>query len=82
MNKLVSDILEHIRMISGNNLIAGSVNYFLENNDMTADAIIEMAKQLQDQIKDNPKMMQEVLSADNYEFFSTCDLMPILNKVA
>ncbi|MBC7721934.1 MAG: hypothetical protein H7068_07900 [Pedobacter sp.] len=75
MNKSISEILDHIRLISGNNLIAGSVNYFLKNGDFTTNSILNMANQLKDQINDNPEMMQKLLSTDNYNFFSNWTLI-------
>ena len=82
MSNPYSEILKHIRMVSGNNLIAVSVKFFLDENDMTSGAIFEITKQLQDQIRDNPQMMRKVLNTNCYEFFSNYDLMPLINKVA
>ena len=69
MNRHIKQILGQIQTISGNNLIAWSVNYFLENEELTNDAIIGIARQIKEQIHDNPTMMKEVLSNENYAFF-------------
>lgn len=74
MDKHTNEILKHIQMVSGNNLIARSVDYFLKHNELTATAIVDMAKQLKNQIHDNPEMMQEILTNENYVFFSKCTL--------
>ena len=69
MSEHVKDILERMESISGTNLIAWSINYFLENDELTNDALISMASQIKDQIHDNPTMMKELLSPENYAFF-------------
>ena len=71
MNENVKEILERIQTISGNNLIAWSVNYVLQNNELTNDALISMAIQIKDQIHDNPIMMKELLGSENYTFFDS-----------
>ena len=71
MNENVKEILERIQTISGNNLIAWSVNHVLQNNELTNDALISMAIQIKDQIHDNPFLMNVLLGTENYTFFDS-----------
>ena len=74
MNSSLNDILIHLKSITGDSIIAWSVNYILTNEDVNEDIIWMMVMQIKDQINDNPTMMQEVLSPENYLFFDACNI--------
>ena len=73
MTPKLSDILIHLKSITGDSIIAWSVNYIIENEELNEATIAMMVWQIKDQIHDNPEVMKKILSHDNYIFFETCN---------
>ena len=56
MTPKLSDILIHLKSITGDSIIAWSVNYIIENEELNEATIAMMVWQIKDQIHDNPDM--------------------------
>ncbi len=69
MNLLLKDIVLHLKTITGDSIIAWSINHIIENEELDEQVIGMMVKQLKEQIHDNPEIMQKILSPENYQFF-------------
>jgi hypothetical protein len=63
------DIIVRLKTISGNSIIAWSVNHTLNTYEINNELIKMVVAQIKDQIKDNPEMMKQILSADDFQFF-------------
>jgi hypothetical protein len=64
------DIIARLKTITGDSIIAWSVTYTLNNHEVNSDLIKTIVAQIKDQIKDNPEMMQQILSSEDFHFFS------------
>lgn len=64
------DIIVRLKTISGDSIIAWSVTHTLNTHEVNNDLIKTMVEQIKDQIKDNPEMMQQILSPEDFQFFS------------
>lgn len=73
MTPKLKDILIHLKAITGDSIIAWSVNHIIENEELNEATIALMVGQIKDQIHDNPEMMKKILSQDNYIFFDACN---------
>lgn len=70
----VNDILLRLKTIEGNSIIAWSVSYIIANNEINNELLAMMISQIKDQIHDNPEMMKQILTPDNYTFFNNINL--------
>ncbi|MFC4232879.1 hypothetical protein ACFOW1_13335 [Parasediminibacterium paludis] len=70
MGHLNDDIIVRLKTISGNSIVAWSITHTLNNNEMNAELIKMLVSQIKDQIHDNPELMQEILSPEDFHFFS------------
>lgn len=74
MSYSYDDITQRLKTISGNSIIAWAVNYTLSHNEINDELIDTVVSQIKDQIHDNPELMQQVLSPENFQFFTNLSI--------
>jgi hypothetical protein len=70
MGNVNDDIIVRLKTISGNSIIAWSIIHTLNNYEINNELIKMMVSQIKDQIKDNPELMKQILSPEDFHFFS------------
>jgi hypothetical protein len=70
MGHLNDDIIVRLKTISGDSIVAWSITHTLNNNEINVELIKMLVSQIKDQIHDNPELMQEILSPEDFLFFS------------
>jgi len=70
MGHLNDDIIIRLKAISGDSIIAWSITHSLNTYEVNNELIKMMVLQIKDQIKDNPALMKQILSPEDFLFFS------------